>query len=261
MLRSSGVQPAEAHQVPERRAAVGHHDDVVAGGLLGGQRRPDLRVERRVVVDRLGVGDLDAGLLGEVLQGQVLALEHVDVIRPVGEVHRVVQLLLGPPGGRADAAGRGGTAGGRRGALDPAGGQERADAQRTRAGARSTAAGTVPAGPRDGPAGRGGAGSGHATGTGRGRRPRSGPGHCHAADPSEPPVQRRALSRPSGVHCRARAVSQSGKSAVDPRSARRRRPARPGSRPRQSSAGRRRRPPRSWCAPRNWWRCPGRPPR
>src|SRR6185312_11931904 len=126
----------EVDQVAERRAVVGGHDDVVAGVLLGLQRWPYLGVERRVVVDRLGVGDLDPGQLGEVLQRWVLALEHVDVIRPVGEVDGVVQLLLGPPRRGADAAGRRGPAAGRGRALDPARGQEPAYAERPGPGPR-----------------------------------------------------------------------------------------------------------------------------
>ena len=130
-------EPAELDQVAEWRAVVRHHDDVEPGGLLGLQRRPYLGVERHVVADRLGVVDLDAGRLGELLQRGMLALQHVDVIRPVGEVDRVVQLLLGPPrcgadtpGGRRPAAGRS--------ALDTAGGQERAYAQCARAGSRGS---------------------------------------------------------------------------------------------------------------------------
>ena len=127
-------QPAVVDQVAERRAVVGHHDDVVAGVLLCLQRRPDLGIEGEVVADRLGVVDLDAGELGEVLKRRVLALEHVDVVRPVREVDRVVQLLLGPPLGRANTAGLGGAGAGRRRALHAAGGEERRHAERARAG-------------------------------------------------------------------------------------------------------------------------------
>ena len=130
-------QPAVLQQVAQRvGGAVGHHDDVEAGVLLGRQRRPDLGVEGHVVADRLGVVDLDAGGLGEVLQREVLAVEHVEVVGPVREVDRVVQLLLGPPGRGADTAGRAGRARGRRGALHAAGGEEGRQAQRAGAGAR-----------------------------------------------------------------------------------------------------------------------------
>src|SRR5262249_49625414 len=79
---------------------------------------------------------LDAGGLGEVLQRWVLAVQHVDVIRPVREVDRVVELLFGPPRGRAGAAARLGVVVGNRRALHAAGGEERPHAERADTGAR-----------------------------------------------------------------------------------------------------------------------------
>jgi hypothetical protein len=83
---------AERHQLGELEA-VGDHHHVVAGGLAGGELRVDLREEARVVLDDLVVGDLDAGLRGEVLQGLVI---RVDVQRPVGERDGARRLLRLP---------------------------------------------------------------------------------------------------------------------------------------------------------------------
>src|SRR5207245_2686628 len=69
--------------------------------------------------------------------------------RPVPEVDRVVQLLLGPPRRRADATRLGAGAPGRRRALDAAGGEERRHAERARAcprGPQHLAAGHAPLG-------------------------------------------------------------------------------------------------------------------
>src|SRR6185369_1607411 len=67
---------------------------VTAGVLAGGELRLDLSEELDVVVDVLGVLDLDPGPLGELLQrGTVLlVLADVHVLGPVGEADPLLRL-------------------------------------------------------------------------------------------------------------------------------------------------------------------------
>ncbi len=93
-----GRQIAQLHQLVEVRA-VGDDDDVVADALAGGELRLDLAEERRVLLDDLLVGDLDAGLLGEQVERRMVVLvlvARVEVERPVGEVEPAGLLLRRP---------------------------------------------------------------------------------------------------------------------------------------------------------------------
>ena len=105
--------------------AVRHHDQVVAERPAGREARRDLLEERRVALDHLLVGDLDAGVARERVQARpVLEPVHVvDVERPVGERELPRRALPAPPGGAAD---------GRRARRLAARRQERGGRERTR---------------------------------------------------------------------------------------------------------------------------------
>ena len=62
---------------------VGDHEDAAVSRLALVELRLDLAEERRVVVDVLDVLDVDAGAVGELGEGVVLA--RIDVARPVGD--------------------------------------------------------------------------------------------------------------------------------------------------------------------------------
>ena len=134
----------ELDQVPERDhlaqlLEVRHHDDVVAGVLPALQRGTDRRVEFLVVVDVGPVRDVDAGRLGERVQGGPAARTvdrevTVDVRGPVREVEVVARTLglhVRPPLGRALRPRR--RAGRLRLPAHPAGRQDRGQAERARA--------------------------------------------------------------------------------------------------------------------------------
>ncbi len=90
--------PALLQQFGELKAVVGHHRDVVAGGLAGLEQGFDLGEKLGVGLNRLQVLDRDAGLLAEHLQRGVLArLGDIDVERPVGEHQILGGLLRLPP--------------------------------------------------------------------------------------------------------------------------------------------------------------------
>ena len=129
---------------------VGEAEGVAAGVLAGGQLRLDLGEELVVVVDVLGVVDLDAGLLREGVQRRVRRglVVDVDVRRPVRPVDDLVGVGLVRPGrlGRRrcapagsavplvpQAARRGGQADGTGALHEGAAGEETAD-QRGRRG-------------------------------------------------------------------------------------------------------------------------------
>jgi hypothetical protein len=76
-----------------RRQPVGHDVEVAAAGVAPGVDLADLAEELVVVVDLLGVLDLGAELLLELVERGRLLL--VDVERPVREVELVGDLTLG----------------------------------------------------------------------------------------------------------------------------------------------------------------------
>src|SRR3954468_15589875 len=82
------LRPALLDHQAEVAVVVGEDDDVATGRLAARQLPLDLREERRVVVDVLGVGDVDARLLLEVLERRmrVRLVVRVDVQRPVREL-------------------------------------------------------------------------------------------------------------------------------------------------------------------------------
>lgn len=86
------LRPAEPDEPPGQ--PVGDDDDVPADVLAGRELRLDLAEELDVVVDVLGVLDLDAGPFGERVQRRpvLLVVADVHVLGPVGEVDH---LLLG----------------------------------------------------------------------------------------------------------------------------------------------------------------------
>ena len=86
----------------EHRGVGGEDDDVVTGRLVRLQDRRNLRVEAGLVVDRVFVGDMNPGVLRELVQGRVCAVRDVDVVRPVREDDLFGGRLLVPPLGRAD---------------------------------------------------------------------------------------------------------------------------------------------------------------
>jgi hypothetical protein len=122
------LEVAEADEVAEH--PVGRDDDVVAGVLARRERWLDDAEERLVVLDVLGVGDVDPGLFLELLErrrGAVVVL--VDVERPVREVqdpcrvtaaHRAAARAGAGPRARARRACR----------VDAAGRQDRGQAER-----------------------------------------------------------------------------------------------------------------------------------
>src|SRR5205085_9532341 len=87
------LRPALLDQQAWVARVVRHHDQVTARTLAARQRRLDLREEGRVVVDVLGVVDVDAELLLELVERRVAVPLLVDVERPVREVQRFRQLV------------------------------------------------------------------------------------------------------------------------------------------------------------------------
>src|SRR5262249_26982826 len=85
---------------------VREHHDVAPGRLPVGQQRLDLVVEGLVVVDVLGVVDVDAVLLLERDERglRVVLLVLVDVERPVREVERLGELVRRCPAACTAAA-------------------------------------------------------------------------------------------------------------------------------------------------------------
>src|SRR6185437_11687060 len=111
---------------------VRHHDDVAPARAAARKLLADLSEELVVVVDLLGVLHVHAGLFGELLERRVLAVIHVDVERPVGEVELRAHLAL------RDGLLRCGLRPAAQGVAAPAaGGEEGGRAHRHRAGGAS----------------------------------------------------------------------------------------------------------------------------
>src|SRR5206468_6094799 len=73
---------------------VGHDDDVPADRLSAPELRLDLAEELFVAVDVLGVGDVDARLLLELVKGRMPLPLEVHVVGPVREVQRLRELVV-----------------------------------------------------------------------------------------------------------------------------------------------------------------------
>src|SRR6188472_498727 len=101
------LDPLLAHEELRVPRAVREDEDVAVDPTTLRQRALDLREVRRVVVDVLEVVDLDAGLLGELVERRVLLrlLVVVDVERPVREAEHVRDLAAPTSPARRPAAG------------------------------------------------------------------------------------------------------------------------------------------------------------
>src|SRR5262249_16310999 len=109
------LRPALLDHQAEVAVVVREDDDVAAGRLAARELALDLGEERGVVVDVLGVRDVDAELLLELLQRRVRMrlVVRVDVERPVREVQSLRERVVRASARRlrAAAAARGEKAG------------------------------------------------------------------------------------------------------------------------------------------------------